>query len=193
MNTPAHLIIGAAAFARPDAKAVNASAVLGSLAPDVSLYVLVFNAIFIQGMSERTVFGEMYFSDEWQRVFAIDNSFFVWLAVLLAGMALRKRWILVFGAAALIHLALDMPLHHDDGRQHFWPFSDWVFSSPVSYWDPTRHGLIVGSLEALVCIALCALLWRRFSGWPARAMTVAAGTAEIVSSSLPFVVTLLFR
>lgn len=193
MNTPAHLIIGASAFARPDAKAVNASAVLGSLAPDVSLYLLAINAIFIQGIPERTVFGEMYFSDEWQRVFAIDNSFFVWLAVLLAGMALKQRWLLVFGAAALIHLALDMPLHHDDGRQHFWPVSDWVFSSPVSYWDPARHGLIFGSLEALVCVALCVLLWRRFRGWPARAMTVVAGAAEIVSSSLPFVVTQLFR
>ena len=31
----------------------------------------------------------------------------------------------------LLHVFGDLPLHHDDGHRHFFPFSDWRFESPV--------------------------------------------------------------
>ena len=59
--------------------------------------------------------------------------------------------------AALLHLAFDLPLHHSDARPHFWPLSDWVFRPPLSYWNPARHGDLVGAVEIGACVALCAL------------------------------------
>ena len=78
MNTPAHLIFGAAAFARPDAWKVTTAALFGALLPDLSLYVLCIWHLFILGMSPEVVFGKLYFSDGWVRIFRADNSFVLW-------------------------------------------------------------------------------------------------------------------
>lgn len=40
MNTPAHLIIGLAAFGKPGAPRVTAAALAGAMIPDLSLYLL---------------------------------------------------------------------------------------------------------------------------------------------------------
>ena len=77
MNTPAHLIIGAAMFARPHAWAVNVAAVTGSLLPDASLYFMFFWNRFVRGIDPEVIFRDLYYSDFWQQVFAIDNSFFL--------------------------------------------------------------------------------------------------------------------
>ena len=211
MNTPAHLIIGAAVFARPSDKAANSAALAGAIIPDLSLYVMAANELLIRNTDPGIVFGQMYFSDEWQRIFAIDNSVFLWTAVLVMGLALqgnraadlgnaamspasrmksfpvRANWIAVLGGAALLHLALDFPFHHDDGRAHFWPLSNWIFESPLSYWDPAHFGQIVGPLEGFLCLWLCVLLWRRFRGWPARSMIAAGGAIELLMTVPPLV------
>jgi hypothetical protein len=180
VNTPAHLIFGAAAFARPGKPAVNVAALTGALLPDLSLYLLVGSSLFVLGIPAETVFGELYFSDAWQDIFAIDNSIPLWSAGLAVGLILRSPVAIAFFGAGLLHLAFDLPLHHDDARRHFWPLSDYVFHSPVSYWDPARHGGVVGPLEIAVSLALCALLWRRFRGWFARALVLAAALAELM-------------
>ena len=161
MNTPAHLLIGAAAFSRADRKRSLTAALLGALAPDISLYLMVAVSIFAMGVPAETVFREYYYSDAWQAVFAVDNSFIVWGALL--GVAFWRKWPLigVFAAAGLLHLALDFPLHTHDARQHFWPVTDWVFHSPVSYWDRSAHAGIVGPVEfALSLVSALILLWR---------------------------------
>ena len=178
MNTPAHLLLGTAAFGRRDAPRVTAAAAVGSLLPDLSLYVLAGGAL-AAGVPAERVFRDLYYSDAWQTVFAIDNSVFVWGAVLAAGLALRRAWVVALGAAALLHVALDLPLHHDDGRPHFWPLSDWVFESPLSYWDVRRGAGWVAPLEALLALACAILLWRRHAAWWARGLVVAAVAAQL--------------
>ena len=174
MNTPAHLIFAAAAFARPGQPARNTAAIAGGLAPDISLYAMTSWAILVQGIPPRVVFNDLYFSPQWMQVFAIDNSVFVWIAVLALGAALRNVPVVIFAAAALLHIAFDFPLHHDDGRPHFWPLSMWIYESPLSYWDWRQHGRIVGALETAACVTLLVILWRRFSGKVARAAIAAA-------------------
>ncbi|KIT16287.1 hypothetical protein [Jannaschia aquimarina] len=165
MNTPAHLILGIAAFGKPDQPRVNAAAAFGALAPDVSLYLLVAGAMVLSETPDR-IFGELYFSEAWQAVFRIDNSVFVWGAVLLSGVALRRDWMIAMGAAALLHLACDLPLHHDDGRAHFWPLTNWVFESPVSYWDVRRGAGWIAPLEVALALAAAAwAAWRFPSPW----------------------------
>ena len=58
------------------------AAIAGGLAPDISLYAMTSWAILVQGIPPRVVFNDLYFSPQWMQVFAIDNSVFVWIAVL---------------------------------------------------------------------------------------------------------------
>ncbi|MEM7241172.1 MAG: cobalamin biosynthesis protein CobQ [Pseudomonadota bacterium] len=162
MNTPAHMIM-ACLYVRRDTPKLLGVALLGGLAPDLSLYLMVFWARLINGFSFQTIFDEKYFSDEWQSVFSVDNSFLVWGVILLLGFLLARNWLKILAAGALTHLVFDILLHHDDGRAHFWPVSDWVFESPVSYWDPRHYGHIVGPIEIALVAVMVFILWRRFA------------------------------
>lgn len=187
MNTPAHLILAMAAFGKPGRPRVTAAALAGGLVPDLSLYALAGGALALGETPER-VFRELYFSEPWQAVFRIDNSVFVWSAILAVGLvgarssASGRPWpsmATALGAAGLLHLALDLPLHHDDGRAHFWPLTDWVFASPLSYWDPAHGGAWVGAVEVALCLAATVRIWRRFpDGW-ARVVTVSLLGMEV--------------
>lgn len=179
MNTPAHLIFGAAAFARPEARSVTLAALAGALVPDLSLYVLVGWAMLVQQIPPQIIFDELYFSPGWQQVFAIDNSLVLWGGVLGIALWARRPVIVAFAGAAVLHLLLDLPLHHDDGRPHFWPLSGWVFESPLSYWDSQRYAWIVAPVEGVACIGLTILLWRRFQGWRTRTVFAALLAAEL--------------
>ncbi|GFE63426.1 cobalamin biosynthesis protein CobQ [Litoreibacter roseus] len=179
MNTPAHLIFGAAAFARPNDWKINCAAILGAFAPDASLYAMAGWHLRVLGTPPEVVFRELYYSDAWQSVFAVDNSFFVWGALLALALYFRRSAGIAFAGAGLLHLALDFPLHHDDGRMHFWPVSTWVFESPVSYWDRAHYGDIIGPIEIAVSLLLLGLLWRRFRSAIARGLLLLAACFQI--------------
>lgn len=162
MNTPAHLIFAAAAFARPYQRRTTLAALGGAVAPDLSLYLMAGTALYLMGMSPDYVFGTLYFSDAWQTVFKVDNSFLVWGVGFAFAWFMGSRTAMIFAASGLLHLAFDFPLHHDDGRAHFWPISDWVFQSPISYWDSAHHAGVVGPLEMGLSLLFCLILMRRF-------------------------------
>ncbi|MEM6727965.1 MAG: cobalamin biosynthesis protein CobQ [Pseudomonadota bacterium] len=180
MNTPCHLIMGAAAFGKPASRGVTWAALAGGVAPDVSLYVMGGVAMFILGISPEVVFRDLYFSDAWQQVFAVDNSFILWGIGLAFGLFFRAPWAIALTGAALLHLAFDFPLHAEDARAHFWPLTDWKFISPISYWDSSAGGQIVGVAElALVALMTGYLLWRFKSlGW--RALFLFLASLQIV-------------
>lgn len=161
MNTPAHIVLGMAAFGRPARSGLLVGALIGGVLPDLSLYILAGASLFVLGIPPARVFNELYFSDAWQTVFAIDNSFLLWGALCALAVWRRVPWAVALTGAALLHLALDFPLHHDDGRPHFWPLSDWVFASPLSYWDRAHGAMWIAPLEAAVVVACAGLLWRR--------------------------------
>lgn len=180
MNTPAHLLLGAAVFTKPDQPRTNIAALIGALLPDLSLYLLVAWNIYVLDVSPEVVFGSYYFSDSWQSIFAIDNSFILWGAVFGVALWIKRDWLIAFAGAGLLHLLADFLLHNDDARRHFWPLSDWVFFSPVSYWDRDHFGNYVGPLEALLCLVLIAILWRRFHSFWVRGILVLAAALQIV-------------
>ena len=179
MNTPAHLIIAAAAFAKPSNPKVTWAALAGGFIPDLSLYALAGWSMFVEGNSARYVFDTQYFSELWQSIFAIDNSFILWGIVIALGIYLKKNWLWALGGAGFLHLCCDFPLHHDDARQHFWPITEWVFISPLSYWDHNHHGQLIGMLELGLCAILLVILWRRFSSKIARAIIIAVATLQL--------------
>ncbi|AGI68948.1 hypothetical protein OAN307_c34610 [Octadecabacter antarcticus 307] len=66
------------------------------------------------GTDPKIVFGQLYFSDTWQSIFWVDNSIILWGIGLGLALALRSRWAIALCCAALLHLGLDLMLHHDD-------------------------------------------------------------------------------
>jgi hypothetical protein len=86
------------------------------------------------------------------------------LAALTGG---RRRF-----SSALLHVAFDLPLHHEDAHRHFFPLSEWRFASPVSYWNPAYHRHIGALFETAVVTASSALLWPRFTSRGQRALLV---------------------
>lgn len=71
-----------------------------------------------------------------------------------------------FAAACLLHTAIDIPLHYDDGPLVFFPL-DWQtrFYSPISYWDPRHYGIPFAIAEHLLVLGLIVYLvvgwWRK--------------------------------
>lgn len=179
MNTPVHLLLGSAVFAKPAERTTIWAALAGALMPDLSLYLLAGSSIYLLGLSPQYVFDQLYFSDAWQTIFAIDNSFFVWGALL--AFALWRNWPLltVFACAGLLHLALDLPLHHDDGRPHFWPISSWVFESPVSYWDRGHGADWVAPFGGAIATVAALRLWTLKPGW-----IIGSGAACLLAAEL---------
>ncbi|MEK6216727.1 MAG: cobalamin biosynthesis protein CobQ [Boseongicola sp.] len=187
MNTPAHLLIGAAVFGKVNQKGTTIAALFGALTPDLSLYVMVSASIWVLNISPAIVFDELYFSDAWQRVFAIDNSFILWGLACAVAVWRRSAIFTAFTAAALLHLALDFPSHTDDARMHFWPVTNWVFESPVSpvsYWDRRAYAGVVGPFEVTLSCGAAFLIWRRNE--PRLIMVIAAFllAADILSSGI---------
>ena len=120
----------------------------------------------------------LYFDNKGR--FRIDNSMILWGIALVIAMMMRSRVAIALCGAAMLHLVLDFGLHHDDGRAHFWPISDWIFQSPVSYWDPAHYGNWVGPIEIVLALAACAWKWRRYTGWRMRSLIATLGTLQLM-------------
>lgn len=167
MNTQAHLLLGAAVLGRRNDRARTVSAVLGSFIPDFSMFAMVAWQGWVLGRTGSQIFREDYFSPFWQEVFAVSNSLVVFAVIAVLGAWVRRPWLLVFGLAAVLHILCDIPLHVDDGHPPFWPFSDWIYRSPYSYWD-IRHGAgIIAPAELALSTALAVWLLLRHKNWRA--------------------------
>lgn len=184
MNTPAHLVFGAAAFARPHLPRTTLAALAGSFTPDLSLYALVGVSIWGLGIQPETVFRDLYYSPAWQQVFAVDNSFVLWGFAFALALRARAAPAIAFCGAALLHLAFDFPLHTHDARMHFWPLTGWRFESPVSYWDGRAHARIAEPLVLVAVTALGLLIWVRFKTWAMRGATAALVMMEAAASGV---------
>lgn len=172
MNTPSHMLIGAAVFGRPLVPSILVAALAGGLAPDLPMFAMVLWATRVVGVPEHEVFSTLFFSETWQSVFAIDHSFFIWGGLL--GLAVWRRQIILraFAGAGLLHALADFLTHHDDARRQFWPVSDWVFRSPVSYWDARFYGNAFGLFEVALVVTLAAFLCWRLVRWRERLLVL---------------------
>ena len=173
MNTPTHMLIGAAVFARPLVPATLGAALAGGLAPDLPMFAMVLWATRVAGLPEHEVFGQLYFSEGWQAVFAVDHGLLLWGAVLAVALWRGHAILRAFAGAGLLHAIADFLTHNVDARRQFWPVSDWVFRSPVSYWDARFYGDIFGVFEVGLIFVLAALLCRRLKRAWQRALILA--------------------
>ena len=179
MNTPTHLLLNWTVAKWAGGKWVGRDKVpgravlLGSIAPDVPLYLLSFGGIawfrYVEGRESadiaRHMYSNLFYNDvAWISLHNALHSpllLVVVLALLLfrvRGSAIRIWWAWFF-ASCLMHTLVDIPVHHDDGPLIFWPLN-WTYrySSSISYWDPHHHGPTVMLIEAIVVVALIANL-----------------------------------
>ena len=178
MQTQTHLLLAAAVLGRRATPREQGAILAGAFLPDLSIYALAAWAA-LTGVPARVVWDEMYWAEPWQGLSAFSNSVFLWGLVAAVGWFAGRRWLVLLGLAALLHLAFDLPVHADDAHRHFWPVSDWRFVSPVSYWDPAHHGRLVGLIEAAGGVALCGVLWRRHAARWARALLALLAVAYL--------------
>lgn len=194
MMTQTHMLIAAAVFTRPDEKMRNSAAMLGGVLPDLALYSLLVWGL-ISGLSLEEMFSQRYWSPAWQAAMSPGNSAPAFLLILAIGYGLMRGGgkhqylgavLTALGGAALAHIALDFPLHVDDGHTHLWPLSDWKFVSPVSYWDPAHFGNWVRPVELLIGIACLIVLFRRFKARWVRVLTLLGIAAYVIEPLVVF-------
>ncbi len=192
MITTTHILIGAAATTRPHFRPWHiALGWLGGFFPDASVFLMVA-VVRLQSAGDVNMWRKpdgMYWQEPWQTFSAISNSMPLWAVVALTGFVLFRfvpkhkdvgLGLLIFGAAALLHVLFDFPVHTDDAHVHFWPLTDWRFHSPVSYYQSAHYGDIVGMFEMVLDAALALYLVLRFRQWPVRVLAVVLATAPFL-------------
>ena len=209
MNTQTHAVLNLALLGRGGGRRHGGSVLLGSLLPDLPMFGFFLWQVFGAGRSQREIWSERYFDPGWQLFFDVFNSVPIYASIACgAGVALwlgsRRRgalrsctgrragggaagtggerawaW-LYFAVAALLHLAVDLPLHREDAHRHWLPLSGWRFESAVSYWDPEHYGQVVSALELLLLMGAGAVLWRRQGRLWARVVLVAVVLSSAV-------------
>lgn len=163
MMTPSHVLISCGLLARQGKPWRNLAAAAGGLLPDVPMFALFAWDRLVEGLPEHVIWGERYWSDDWQIPVAISHSIPIYAVVLALGLWWRSEIVKVYALSTFLHIACDLPVHHDDAHMHLWPLSRWRFISPVSYWDPSYHGALMSKIELAIVLVMIVLLWRRFS------------------------------
>jgi hypothetical protein len=170
MNTPAHVVVNLTILGRKDHPETAMPIVAGAILPDLPMFLFYLNAKVLGGMPERLIWSQAYHEAGWQVFFDIFNS----LPVLVLGFVLARYFkagrLAAFFASMVFHSLGDLALHHHDAHRHLFPFSDWRFSSPISYWDPQHFGQIVAPLEAAAVVIGCIILAARFRSVRARGL-----------------------
>ncbi len=151
MNTPAHAIINLLLFKRSVRESYPYVIIFGAVLPDVSMFVFYIWAK-LKHLPEKEIWSEAYYLPNWQALFDSFHSFPLLLTAWCVAWRLNAKAWMVFFASMLLHSVFDFPVHHDDAHRHFYPLSEFRFSSPISYWDPEHYGLIVGGIEFLVML-----------------------------------------
>ena len=157
MNTPTHALLSYALLKRGPWTSAGRWLVAGGILPDLPMFLFYGWVRFFEQKPEKEIWETLYFQAHWQTFFDLFNS----IPLILLGFGIC--WILkhykgsALCASMLLHCSLDFPFHHDDGHRHFWPFSEYRFSSPISYWDPHHYGTVGAGIE--LCILTGCTFW----------------------------------
>ena len=151
MNTPAHAIANLLLFGKTKRERYPAAIILGALIPDTPM-LLFYIWSRLLGHTEKHIWQQGYFDPAWQSLFDAFHSFPLLAAAWLICWHLKYTWMRIFFASMFLHACFDFPLHHNDAHHHFFPFSDWRFLSPISYWNPEYYGNIMAPIEVLMVV-----------------------------------------
>lgn len=183
MNTPAHAVINLALLEKRAPEGSTWPILLGAVLPDLPIFVFYVYDRAVAGRAESVVWSHDYFVSAWQPVIDALHSFPLVLLALVAAWRLKAFRAVAFSLSLLLHAVCDFLLHNDDAHRQLFPFSDYRFRSPVSYWDPRYHGALGALFELAAVVLASAVLARRHRSLAARitlALLVIASTAFYV-------------
>lgn len=181
MNTPTHITLALALLGKKNNPKRNKSVIAGALLPDVAMFFLFFYEVIIQ-TPQRVIWEEKYFSPLWQNTTDLFNSIPIFVSILIFAWYKKIEWLQLVCLGALLHIAFDLPLHHDDGHRHFFPLTDWRFESPISYWDPAYYGQYWSVFELVLLLGTGYVAWNMLaSKWAKAALLIVV----IVNIAMP--------
>ncbi len=180
MNTPAHIIINLLCLGKLDQSQILTPVVIGAVLPDAPMFVFYFVEKVILGKSERVIWTQSYYQENWQNFIDLFNSLPLILIVFLLCFWWKSQIGQLLCASMTLHILGDLPLHNDDAHRHFFPLSSWRFHSPVSYWDPQHYGNIVTVLEILAVIVSCVILLNSYQSWGGKICIGAVGASYLL-------------
>jgi hypothetical protein len=169
MITPSHIIYSWFLAKKTentsnDNKKRTLTFILGALFPDTPTYLFFLVCGVLLGYSGQVMWDDMYFNSGWAIPITLTHSFILWpllIAISSYGEWKFLRW---FSISALFHTLVDFCVHTDDAYRHFWPFSDWRFHSPISYYNPSEYGMYVSTFDSLLVLGLLSYLYTRYQG-----------------------------
>lgn len=183
MITPSHLIYSWALAKRTEGspesstttKRRTAAFILGALFPDTPTYLFFVVCGLILGYSGQAMWDDMYFNSGWSIPITLTHSFILWPLLITISGYYGWRLLQYFSISAFLHTAVDFFVHTDDAYRHFYPFSDWKFHSPVSYWNTAEFGQYVSAFDSLLVLGLLTYLYTKYSGtWRIAIIAIAA-------------------
>ncbi|MCC5602955.1 hypothetical protein [Nostoc favosum] len=126
--------------------------VIGAVLPDIPIFVFYFLMKFVYHLPTRQIWSEVYYQPFWQAIVSTFHSIPLALLGILIAHVLSWQLIEVGFASMVLHSLLDLPVHNNDAHRHFFPFSNYRFISPVSYWDSNHYGGMAALVEILLVL-----------------------------------------
>lgn len=163
MNTPGHAVANLLVLGDRERSSLFAPVAIGAIVPDLPMILFYAYEKSWLGTPERTIWSQSYYELGWQAFFDLFNSLpILALAILVAYSANWPRIVALFASMG-VHSLCDLLLHRDDAHRHFFPFSEWRFASPVSYWDPRHYGAIVFWIEIALVLVGTTWLFKQYA------------------------------
>ncbi|MBD2440317.1 hypothetical protein [Nostoc sp. FACHB-110] len=150
MNTPSHAILNLFILNRQIGTQVNNAICIGAILPDIPIFLFYFVMKFVYRLPSRQIWSEVYYQPFWQTIISTFHSLPLALIGVLIAHFCSWRLIEVGFMSMVLHDLLDLPVHNHDAHRHLFPFSNYRFISPISYWDTNHYGKIVAFVEILL-------------------------------------------
>jgi len=133
MHTPAHLVLNLTVLGKRNTALYLLPVSIGALLPDAPMFVLYFVERVIFETPNQIIWREAYFDPGWQNFIDSFNSIPLVALVFAVAWKYENQFVKLLCLSMLLHFAMDLPLHHDDGHRHLFPFLQWRFASGISY------------------------------------------------------------
>jgi membrane-bound metal-dependent hydrolase YbcI (DUF457 family) len=181
MNTPSHAILNLAILGQQHEPKFNLAIAIGAILPDIPIFIFYFVSKFIYKLPEKAIWTEAYYQPFWQDIIATFHSFPI--ALMAWGIARYQGWKLaeIICLSLVWHSLLDIPVHSEDAHRHFFPFSNYRFISPISYWDPKHYGNIVSTIERLLVLGASIYVFPSVSSYVGKSSIVIVNLLYLVS------------